>query len=146
MGVGGCTNQYLWFVGRHGRQYFGAVISFLIKIRTVGINKVFCTRNDGVLKGGEYIAILKSAIKHGDGNALATVSDVVQTMTVKHLNLFATMAVDGAFQTVPWVETRVGFYLDFALDAIGCLPYHFAAFNVGLFAQTSQKGGVGRTY
>ena len=120
------------------------MIGFLIEQWTVGVDKVLDTLDIGALKSRNLIDIHKSTVKNGDGDALAAISDAMQTMTIEHLNLFATMTIGRTMNTVPRVELEVGLYLYLALDAIGGCPHIFVVLYKSLLANLLEQSGIGR--
>ena len=58
------------------------MISLLIEIWTVGINKILGAFDVGTLEGWNLINVHESTIKDGDGDALAAIANIMQTMAV----------------------------------------------------------------
>ena len=84
------------------------MIGLLIEELAVGIYKVLGASDVGMLEGWNLVDIHESTIENGDGDALAAIADIVEALTVQHLNLLVAMTIDVALKTVPRVEMGVG--------------------------------------
>ena len=80
------------------------MIGLLEEIETIGIDEIFCADDVSVLEGWDDVGILETAVEYGDGDALAFVADVVQSLTYHHLYLFLATAIEFPFDTVPGIE------------------------------------------
>ena len=95
------------------------MIGLLIEMQAVGIDKVLDSHDVGMLEGRDGIAVLETTVEHGNGHALSTKVDVVQSLPHEHLYLFQAVAITAGLHTVPRVEVCVDSGLDEAVDTIG---------------------------
>ena len=122
------------------------MVGLLIEIGAVGIYKILGASDVGMLEGWNLVDIHESTIENGDGDSLAAIADIVEALTVQHLNLLVAMTIDVALKTVPRVEMGVGLGLQYAFDTVGCYPYLLAALDVCLLANGLQQGGISRAH
>ena len=87
------------------------MIRLAIEMGAVGIDEVFFTKDVGFLEDGYLVAILETAVEHGDGHALAFVADAVQTVAIEHLDLISAVAIVLPSDTVPGVPFVMNLYL-----------------------------------
>ena len=118
------------------------MVGFLIEMQAVGIDKVLDSHNVGMLEGRDGIAVLETAIEHGNGHALTTKVDVMQSLPHQHLNLFQAVAITAGHHAVPRVEVFVDSGLDESVDTVGRYPDHLRSLHAIEGCQTMEEGGV----
>ena len=99
------------------------MIRLLVEERTVRIDKVLGTGDVRLRKSWDDVYILESPVEYGNRHALTTESDVVQTLSLEHLQLILAVAVSYSLDAVPGVESLVIGVFDVSVDGIGGCPY-----------------------
>ena len=122
------------------------MICLLVEKVTLRIYEIFGTDDVGMLEGGNHIAVLETAVKYGNGHALALVADIMKALSEQHRNLFVAVAIRFCLDTVPGVEGVMGLGLYHPGDTVWGDPYLLCLPDTVEGCQTLEQGGVVRTY
>ena len=122
------------------------MIGLLEEIGTIGIDEVSRADDVSVLEGWDDVGILETAVEDGDGDALALIADVVQSLTCHHLYLFLATAVEFSFDAVPGIEGFViGMFYHLG-NGVWRRPHLLASGDTFKTVQTVQHRTVIGTY